>query len=124
MAEARGRGRPGFRAGASRVALQVAAIGIDVSGKSTLAASLAVVIAAEQGLIAGSAVADEFWFRASQIDIAGPGFHPHGYAIAARLDRVFRKLSHVGVEHKRLYPSAKVSEMLLQACAAVKLGQR
>ncbi len=104
--------------------LQVAIIGIDGSGKSTLAASLAVVIAAEHGLIAGSAVADEFWFRASQIDIAGPGFHPHGYAIAARLDRVFRKLSHVVIEHKALYPSAKVFQMLLQDNAAVKLSKR
>ena len=104
--------------------LQVAIIGIDGSGKSTLAASLAVVIAAEHGLIAGSAVADEFWFRAPQVDIAGPGFHPHGYAIAARLDRVLRKLSHLVVEHKALYPSAKVFQMLLQDNAAMKLSKR
>jgi len=106
------------------VTLQVAIIGIDGSGKSTLAASLAMVIAAEHGLIAGSAVADEFWFRAPQVDIAGPGFHPHGYAIAARLDRLFRKLSHLVVEHKALYPSAKVFQMLLQDNAAVKLSKR
>ncbi len=104
--------------------LQVAIVGIDGSGKSTLAASLAVVLAAEHGLIAGSAVADEFWFRAPQVDIAGPGFHPRGYAIAARLDRVFRKLSHLVVEHKALYPSAKVFQMLLQDNAAVKLSKR
>ncbi len=104
--------------------LQVAIIGIDGSGKSTLASSLAVVIAAEHGVIAGSAVADEFWFRAPQVDIAGPGFHPHGYAIAARLDRLFRKLSRLAVEHKALYPSAKVFQMLLQDNAAVKLSKR
>src|SRR6266481_447217 len=124
MARARGRRRPRLCDGPGAVTLQVAIIGIDGSGKSTLAASLAVVIAAEHGLIAGSAVADEFWFRAPQIDIAGPGFHPHGYAIAARLDRVFRKLSHVVVEHKALYPSAKVFQMLLQDNAAVKLSKR
>src|SRR4029077_16390680 len=99
---------PRIRARSRSVTLQVAIVGIDGSGKSTLAASLAVVLAAGHGLIAGSGVADEFWFRAPQVDIAGPGFHPHGYAIAARLDRVFRKLSHFVVEHKRLSPSVKV----------------
>jgi len=64
--------------------LQVAVIGIDGSGKSTLAASLAVVLAAERGVIAGSAAAEEFWIRAPDMDLAGHGFHPHGYAIAAR----------------------------------------
>jgi len=124
MAQTRGRGSPSIRARSRCVTLQVAIVGIDGSGKSTLAASLAVVLAAEHGLIAGSAVADEFWFRAPQVDIAGPGFHPHGYAIAARLDRVFRKLSHLVVEHKALYPSAKVFQMLLQDNAAVKLSKR
>ncbi len=104
--------------------LQVAIIGIDGSGKSTLAASLAVVIAAERGLVAGSAVADEFWIRAPEIDLAGPKFHPHGYAIAARLDRFFCRLSQLVVEHKALYPAAKVFQMLLQDNAAVKLSRR
>src|SRR5260370_11070789 len=108
MAQARGRRRPRLRAGPGGVTLQVAIVGIDGSGKSTLAASLAVVIAAEHGLIAGSAVADGFWFRAPQVDIPGPGVHPHGYAIAARLDRVFRQLSHLVVAHKTPFPSAQV----------------
>src|SRR5260370_13429941 len=124
MARARGRRRPRLRAGPGGVTLQVAIIGIDGSGKSTVAGRLAVVIAAEHGVVGGSAVADEFGFRAPQVDIAGPGFHPHGYAIAARLDRVFRKLSHLVVEHKALYPSAKVFQMLLQDNAAVKLSKR
>src|SRR5260370_9304532 len=100
MARAGGRRRPRVRAGPGGVTLQVAIIGIDGSGKSTLAASLAVVIAAEHGLIAGSAVADEFWFRAPQVDIAGPGVHPHGYPIAARLDRVLPKPPHPVCEAK------------------------
>src|SRR6266446_6378169 len=124
MAEARGRGRPRFRAGSSRVTLQVAIIGIDGSGKSTLAASLAVVVAAERGLIAGSAAADQFWIRAPEMDLAGRGFHPHGYAIAARLNLLFRRLSHLVVDHKALYPAAKVFQMLLQDNAAVKLSRR
>ncbi len=104
--------------------IQVAIVGIDGSGKSTLAASLAAVIAAEQGLVAGSAVADELWIRSPDIDLAGPGFHPHGYAIAARLNRFFRKLSRLVVEHKALYPAAKVFQMLLQDNAAVKLSKK
>jgi energy-coupling factor transporter ATP-binding protein EcfA2 len=104
--------------------IQVAIVGIDGSGKSTLAASLAAVIAAERGLVTGSAVADELWIRSPDIDLAGPGFHPRGYAIAARLNRFFRKLSHLVVEHKALYPAAKVFQMLLQDNAAVKLSKK
>src|SRR6266478_8170241 len=100
MARARGRRRPRLCDGPGAVTLQVAIIGIDGSGKSTLAASLAVVLAAEHGLIAGSAVADEFWFRAPQVDIAGPGFHPHGYAIAARLED--RKSTRLNSSHSQI----------------------
>src|SRR5260370_36429797 len=124
MAEARRRRRPRLCPGSSRVTIQVAMVGIDGSGKSTLAASLAAVLAAERGLVAGSAVADELWFRSPDIDLAGPGFHPRGYAIAARLNRFFRKLSHAVVEHKALYPAAKVFQMLLQDNAAVKLSKK
>ena len=113
-----------IRAGLLRVTLQVAVIGIDGSGKSTLAASLAVVLAAEHGLIAGSAVADEFWVRASDTDLCGPRFHPHGYAIAARLERISRGFSRRVVDNRRLYPMAKVFQMLLQDNAAVKLSKR
>ena len=104
--------------------LQVAIVGIDGSGKSTLAASLAAVIAAERGLVAGSAVADELWIRAPSIDVAGPGFHPQGFAIAARLNGLFRRLSHLLVNQKGVYPAAKVFQMLLQDNAAVKLSRR
>jgi energy-coupling factor transporter ATP-binding protein EcfA2 len=124
MAEARGRRRAGFCSGSARLTIQVAIVGIDGSGKSTLAASLAVVIAAECGLVAGSAVADELWIRSPDIDLAGPGFHPHGYAVAARLNRLFRKVSRLVVEHKALYPAAKVFQMLLQDNAAVKLSKK
>src|SRR6202011_1486481 len=123
MASAR-RGR-GFAvcSGPSCLTVQIAIIGIDGSGKSTLAASLAAVLAAERGLVVGSAVSDEFWVRAPEIDIAGPGFHPYGYSIAARLDRVFRALSRLVVNHKALYPGAKVIQMLLQDNAAAKRSE-
>jgi deoxyadenosine/deoxycytidine kinase len=104
--------------------LQVAVIGIDGSGKSTLAASLAVVLAGEYGLVAGSATADEFWVRASDTDLCGPSFHPQGYAIAARLERLSRGLSRLVVNSRSLYPMAKVFQMLLQDNAAVKLSKR
>jgi hypothetical protein len=104
--------------------LQVAVIGIDGSGKSTLAASLAVVLAGECGVVAGSATADEFWVRAPDTDLCGPSFHPQGYAIAARLERMSRWFSRLVVDNKRLYPVAKVIQMLLQDNAAVKLSKR
>src|SRR6267378_7699897 len=104
--------------------LQVAVIGIDGSGKSTLAASLAAVLAGEYGLVAGSAVADEFWVRAPNTDLCGPRFHPHGYAIAARLERISRSISRLVVDNRSLYPVSKVFQMLLQDNAAVKLSRR
>ena len=104
--------------------LQVAVIGIDGSGKSTLAASLAVVLAGEYGLFAGSAAADEFWVRAPDTDLCGPSFHPQGYAIAARLERISRKFSRLVVDNRSLYPAAKVFQMLLQDNAAAKLSRR
>jgi hypothetical protein len=106
------------------VTLQVAVIGIDGSGKSTLAASLAVVLAGEYGLFAGSAAADEFWVRAPDTDLCGPSFHPQGYAIAARLERISRKFSRLVVDNRSLYPAAKVFQMLLQDNAAAKLSRR
>jgi len=104
--------------------LQVSVIGIDGSGKSTLAASLAVLLAGEYGLVAGSAAADEFWVRAPDTDLCGPSFHPHGYAIAARLERISRGFSRLVVDNRALYPMAKVFQMLLQDNAAVKLSKR
>lgn len=104
--------------------LQVAVVGIDGSGKSTLAAALAAVLAGEHGLVAGSAVADEFWVRAPDTDLCGPRFHPQGYAIAARLDRLSRRIARLVVDNRSLYPAAKVFQMLLQDNAAVKLSRR
>src|SRR5260370_20437222 len=100
MARARGRRCPRRRAGPGGVTLQVAIIGIDGSGKRTLAASLAVVIAAEHGLIASSAAADRLRLRGPQGEIPGPGVHPPGHALAARLDRGLSYLSHLGGEHE------------------------
>src|SRR5690348_9011160 len=104
--------------------LQVAIVGIDGSGKSTLAAALATVLAAERGLVAGSAAAEEFWIRAPELDVLGPGFHPGGYAIAARLSRLFRHLTRMLVDNRALYPSTKVVQMLLQDNAAAKLSSK
>lgn len=104
--------------------LQVAVVGIDGSGKSTLVAALATVLAAERGLVAGSAVGDEFWIRAPEVDLMGPAFHPGGYAIAARLNTLFRGLTRLLVDNRALYPSAKVFQMLLQDNAAAKLSRR
>jgi hypothetical protein len=104
--------------------LQVAIIGIDGSGKSTVAAALATVLAGERGLVAGSAVADSFWVRAPELDLLGPGFHPQGYAIAGRLNTFFRGLTRALVDNRALYPAAKVIQMLLQDNAAVKLSKR
>ncbi|HSS61105.1 MAG TPA: hypothetical protein VLK30_06595 [Candidatus Limnocylindrales bacterium] len=104
--------------------LHVAVLGIDGSGKSTLAAALPVLLAGEDGLVAGSASADEFWVRTPEQDLFGPGFQPLGTPIAARFAHLFRRLAKLVVNNRAFYPSAKVFQMLTQDNAASKLAGR
>lgn len=104
--------------------LHVAVLGIDGSGKSTLAAALPVILAGERKLVTGSSVGDDFWIRTPEQDLYGPGFHPLGMPVAARLARFCRWLAKWVVNNRSLYPSAKVFQMLTQDNAASKLAER
>ena len=104
--------------------LHVAVLGIDGSGKSTLVAALPVLLAGERKLVAGSSVADDFWIRTPEQDLSGPGFHPLGTPVAARLAHFLRWLAKAVVDNRAIYPSAKVFQMLTQDNAASKLAER
>jgi SAM-dependent methyltransferase len=104
--------------------VHIAVVGIDGSGKSTLTHSLAALIAAECGLVAGSASGPEAWVRAPSHDLCGPGFHPWGRPMAARLGRPLRRIAKALTGSRPLYPAAKVLQMLVQDNATVKLAGR
>jgi hypothetical protein len=103
--------------------LQVAVLGIDGSGKSSLAQALPVVLAAELGLVAGSA-GEDFWVYGPDQDHLAPRFHPHGFPVAARLSGLAKRLAkRAGRRGSRLYPYLKLAHMLFQDDAAVAIGR-
>jgi len=104
--------------------LQVAVLGIDGSGKSSLAQALPVVLAAELGLVAGSA-SEDFWVYGPDQDHLAPRFHPRGFPVAARLSRLAKRLAKRAARRgSRLYPYLKLAQMLFQDDAAVAIGRR
>lgn len=105
-------------------ALQVAVLGIDGSGKSSLAQALPVVLAAELGVVAGCA-GEDFWVYGPDQDHLAPGFHPRGFPVAARLSRLAKDLAKRAARRgHRLYPYLKLAHMLFQDDAAVAVGRR
>ncbi|MEP7104523.1 MAG: hypothetical protein ABI838_01580 [Chloroflexota bacterium] len=104
--------------------LRVAVLGIDGSGKSSLAQGLPVVLAAELGVIAGSA-GEEFWVYGPDQDHLAPRFHPRGFPLAARLSKLAKSAAKRAARGRnRLYPYLKLAHMLFQDDAAVSLGRR
>lgn len=105
------------------MSLHVCILGIDGSGKSTVATALPVVLAAEHGLVVGSA-SDSFRIVAPDQDHLASGFYPDGLPIAARLSLKLRRLAKRFVDHHRLYTVFKLGHMLSQDSAAETLVQR
>jgi len=103
--------------------LQVAVLGIDGSGKSTLVASLPVILAGEMNVVAGSA-GETFWVRGTDEDLLAPQFHPNGFPLSARLAKHFKKWAKRFADSRRLYPIFKLPQMLFQDIAARKLARR
>src|SRR5437763_1548191 len=94
-------------------ALQVAVIGIDGSGKTTLARVLPMVVSAERGVVAGAA-GEELWVFGPDQDHLAPGFHPRGLPNAALIARVCRRLAKRATGMPRLYPYLKLAHMMFQ----------
>ena len=105
------------------MSLHVCILGIDGSGKSTVVASLPAILAAEHGLVVGSA-GDSFRVVAPDEDHLASDFYPDGLPVAARLSLRFRRLAKRLVDHPKLYTIFKLAQMLSQDSAAQALGQR
>jgi len=103
--------------------VKIAVLGIDGSGKSSLSQALPVVLAAELGIVAGSA-GDDFWVFGPEQDHLAPNFHPRGFPIAARLAKAARGWAKRRSANHRLYPYLKLAQMLFQDDAAVSIGKR
>ena len=103
--------------------LQICILGIDGSGKSTMAAALPMILAAELGLPAASA-GEEFRVCAPDEDHLAPNFLPDGLPLTANLAGRLRRLAKWFVNSRKIYPVFKVAQMIFQDAAAWHLGGR
>ena len=103
--------------------LHVCILGIDGSGKSTVTAALPAVLAAESGVVVGSA-SETFRVVGPDEDHLAPAFYPDGLPAAARLSMRLKRAAKRLVDNSKLYPLFKLPQMLMQDRAARKLAQR
>jgi dephospho-CoA kinase len=105
------------------MSLQVCVLGIDGSGKSTVAAALPSILAAEMGFVVGSA-GESFGVVAPDQDHLASRFYPDGLPVSARLSMRLRRLAKKLVDHPKLYAVFKLAHMLSQDSAAKALARR
>jgi dephospho-CoA kinase len=105
------------------MSLQVCILGIDGSGKSTVVAALPSILAAETGVVVGSA-GDSFRIVAPDEDHLASKFQPEGLPLAARLSLRFKHWAKAVVDHPKLYVVFKLAQMLSQDSAAKALARR
>ncbi|HEX6648025.1 MAG TPA: hypothetical protein VF075_00750 [Pyrinomonadaceae bacterium] len=105
------------------MSLHVCVLGIDGSGKSTVVAALPAILAAETGLVVGSA-GDSFRIAAPEEDHLATDFSPDGLPIATRLSMKLRRAAKKLVDHPKLYSVSKLAQMLAKDSAAQALVQR
>jgi energy-coupling factor transporter ATP-binding protein EcfA2 len=98
-------------------------LGIDGSGKSTVVAALPYILAAEAGIVAGSA-GDSFSVVAPDQDLLGSRFYPDGLPFSARLSLRLKRTAKKVVDQPKLYAIFKLAHMLSQDSAAQALAQR
>ena len=103
--------------------LHVCVLGIDGSGKSTVTTALPYILAAEMKVRAGSA-GDVFQMVEPDEDLLASNFHPNGLPITGHLSGWFKRLAKIFVDNRHLYPFFKLSQMVFQDSAAIKLRRR
>lgn len=103
--------------------LQVAVLGIDGSGKTTLAGSLPLALAAEMGIRAGAA-ANDYWVVDAEEDLLAPNFHPKGLPLIARTSLLFKRMAKRSVDRRTLYPVFKLAQLMCQDAAVHRLARR
>ncbi len=111
--------------------IQVAIVGIDGSGKSTVMRALPRILAAERGLTVGGLgdTAQVTGSRGDHLDCAargaGPrvkGFAPRGIPLLVRLAIFLRWCAKALVASRALYPLAKLLHLAVQEHAAARMG--
>jgi hypothetical protein len=105
------------------MSLYISIIGIDGSGKSLVTLALADLAAAELGLTT-AAISDEVWVKTSDEDLLRPDFAPVGLPLAARLNRLFRRIAKAATHIRWLYPTLKVIQLLAHEGAARQIKTR
>jgi len=105
------------------MSLHVCILGIDGSGKSTVAAALPRILAAETGFVVGAA-GDSFSIVAPDQDHLAAQFYPDGLPTSARLSLRLKRAAKALVDHPKLYAVFKLAHMLSQDSAAEALAQR
>lgn len=101
----------------------VCVLGIDGSGKSTVVAALPSILAAENGLVVGSA-SDSFSVVAPDQDHLALRFYPDGLPFSARLSLRLKRIAKMLVDRPKLYSVFKLAQMLTQDSATKALAQR
>lgn len=103
--------------------LHICILGIDGSGKSTIAAALPAFLAANGAVIAGSATGS-FRVVAANEDLLAPDFRPAGLPIAGRLAICFRSFASRLADHALFGPLSRALQLLSRDNAARTLAQR
>ncbi len=103
--------------------LHVSVIGIDGSGKSTFAASLPMLLAAEYELQAGGA-GETYVVNCPEEDHLTTGFSPEGIPFTARISTHLKRWAKRFTNHRRVYPFLKVPQMMAQDAAARRMASK
>ena len=105
------------------MSLHVSVIGIDGSGKSTFAASLPMLLAAEHNVLAGGA-GDTYVVNGPDEDHLTAGFAPEGLPVMARVSTTLKRWAKRFTNHRRIYPFFKVPQMMAQDAAARRMEHK
>ncbi len=105
------------------MSLHVSVIGIDGSGKSTFAASLPMLLAAEYNVLAGGA-GETYVVNGPDEDHLTTGFAPEGLPVMARVSTTLKRWAKRFTNHRRIYPFFKVPQMMAQDAAARRMERK
>ena len=105
------------------MSLHVSVIGIDGSGKSTFAASLPMLLAAEHNVLAGGA-GETYVVNGPDEDHLTTGFAPEGLPVMARISTKLKRWAKRFTNHRRIYPFFKMPQMMAQDAAARRMEQK
>ena len=104
------------------MSLHITVLGTDGSGKSTITAVLPAVLAAEFGVVCGSA-GERFLVCGPDEDHLAPNFHPDGLPVSVRFAKRLKRVAKRFVDNRQLYPAVKLAHMIAQDHATWRLTQ-